>query len=102
MCNKILWLDHGKQVVFTDEVELYCDAYEEFLQTKELPQNRAEVECLSKSFNKRQLHEREKKKEKEIAKLQAVIETGEKEEVIQAALNVIRKNRPDLLKEVQE
>ena len=43
-----------------------------------------------------------KKKEKEIAKLQAVIETGEKEEVIQAALNVIRKNRPDLLKEVQE
>ena len=101
MCNKILWLDHGKQVAFTDEVELYCNAYEEFLQTKELPQDRADVVYLSKSFNKRQLHEQEKKKEKEIAKLQTVIETGEKEEVIQAAINVIRKNRPDLLKEEQ-
>ena len=31
MCNKILWLVHGKQIAFTDEVQLYCDAYEEFL-----------------------------------------------------------------------
>ena len=36
---------------------------------------------------------------KEIMKLQSVIEKGEKEEAIQAALNVIRKNRPELLKE---
>lgn len=99
MCNKILWLDHGKQIAFTDEVELYCDAYEEFLQTKKLPQNRAEVETLAENFNKRQQNEREKKQAKEIAKLQSVIEMGEKEEVIQAALNVIRKNRPDLLNE---
>ena len=34
MCNKILWLDHGKQVAFTDKVDLYCDAYEEFLFSK--------------------------------------------------------------------
>lgn len=37
LCNKILWLDHGKQIAFTDEVELYCDAYEEFLNTKSCP-----------------------------------------------------------------
>lgn len=36
MCNKILWLDHGKQVGFSDNVELYCDAYEKFLETKDL------------------------------------------------------------------
>lgn len=37
MCNKILWLDHGKQVAFGDDVKGICDAYEEFLKTKILP-----------------------------------------------------------------
>lgn len=99
MCNKILWLDHGKQIAFTDEVELYCDAYEEFLHTKKLPQNRADVERLAEGFLKRQQIEQEKAREKEIARLQSVIEKGDKKEVVQAALNVIRKNCPELLKE---
>ena len=99
MCNKILWLDHGKQVAFTDEVELYCDAYEEFLQTRRLPQSRADVDTLARAFEQRKKAEQEKAQEKEIMKLQSVIEKGEKAEVIQAALNVIRKNRPELLKE---
>lgn len=99
MCNKILWLDHGKQIAFTDEVKLYCDAYEEFLWTKRLPKSRADVDMLAQSFNQRKKAEQEKAQEKEIMKLQSVIEKGEKEEVIQAALNVIRKNRPELLKE---
>lgn len=38
MCNKMLWLDHGKQVVFGDDVATICDAYEEFLKTKKLPE----------------------------------------------------------------
>lgn len=37
MCNKILWLDHGRQVVFSDDVAGICDLYEEFLKTGELP-----------------------------------------------------------------
>lgn len=28
LCNKILWLDHGKQIEFTDDVEGCCDRYE--------------------------------------------------------------------------
>lgn len=36
MCNKVLWLDHGKQVAFGESAPL-CDAYAEFLQTKKLP-----------------------------------------------------------------
>ncbi len=36
MCNKVLWLDHGKQIAF-GETEHICDAYEEFLKTKKLP-----------------------------------------------------------------
>ena len=39
MCNKILWLDHGRQVAFGDDVKGICDAYEKFLQDKILPTN---------------------------------------------------------------
>lgn len=34
MCNKILWLDHGRQVKFTDDVQGCCDEYEKFLKEK--------------------------------------------------------------------
>ena len=54
LCNKVLWLDHGKQVAFTSEVELYCDAYEEFLMTKKLPKDRAQIEKLAADFMKKQ------------------------------------------------
>ena len=37
MCNKILWLDHGKQVTFGDDVDFICKAYEKYLKTKVLP-----------------------------------------------------------------
>ncbi len=36
MCNKVLWLDHGKQVTF-GETDPICDKYEEFLKTGKLP-----------------------------------------------------------------
>ena len=99
MCNKILWLDHGKQIAFTDNVKLYCDAYEEFLHTKKLPQNEEDVKKLAEEFLERTRKEREAAKEKEIEKLQSVIEKGEKDEAVQAALNVIRKSCPEMLKE---
>ena len=31
MCNKVLWLDKGRQIVFTDDVAGVCDCYEEYL-----------------------------------------------------------------------
>lgn len=34
MCNKILWLDHGKQVDFTDDVNGCCDRYNKWLKNK--------------------------------------------------------------------
>ena len=98
MCNKILWLDHGKQIAFTDEKDLYLDAYEEFLQTKKLPNNREDIEKLASDWKERKRKEREKAMQSEAQKLQAVLEAGESESAIQAALNVIKKNRPELLK----
>lgn len=38
MCNKILWLDHGRQITFGDDVKSICDEYEKFLKTKKLPE----------------------------------------------------------------
>ena len=31
LCNKVLWLDHGKQVAFSSDVKSICDEYEQFL-----------------------------------------------------------------------
>ncbi len=36
MCNKVLWLDHGRQIAF-GETKPICDSYEIFLKTKILP-----------------------------------------------------------------
>lgn len=38
MCNKVLWLDKGKQIAFSDKVEEVCDAYNQFLMDKILPE----------------------------------------------------------------
>lgn len=35
LCNKVLWLDHGKQIAFGDSKEI-CDRYEQFLKTGEI------------------------------------------------------------------
>ena len=37
MCNKILWLDRGEQIVFSDDVNGVLNAYEKFLRDKLLP-----------------------------------------------------------------
>ena len=37
MCNKILWLDRGRQIIFTDRVNPCCDLYEEALKTRRMP-----------------------------------------------------------------
>ena len=31
LCNKVLWLDKGRQIAFTDDVQGACDSYEAFL-----------------------------------------------------------------------
>lgn len=53
MCNKILWLEKGKQVCFSDNVEEACDAYEEFLITKKAPQGMEEIRKMAVEYQKR-------------------------------------------------
>lgn len=53
MCNKVLWLDHGNQVVFSDDVATCCYAYEEFLITKRLPRSKEEIMQLANDWQER-------------------------------------------------
>lgn len=98
LCNKILWLDHGKQIAFTDEKDLFLDAYEEFLQTKTLPATKEDVVKMAINWKERKRKEREKAEQAETQKLQAILEKGESDAAVQAAVLVLKKNRPELLK----
>ena len=98
MCNKILWLDHGKQIYFGNETETVCNAYEEFLITRKLPESFAEMETLSNAFLRRKEEERRKKQMNEAQKLQSILESGSSDAAVEAALSIIRKRKPELLK----
>ena len=99
LCNKILWIDHGQQIAFTDEVALYCDAYEEFLASKALPQSRKDIEKLAADHEERTERERLQKQRKEAKKLQKILEKGESDSAVEAALNILRKSCPEALSE---
>ena len=99
MCNKILWLDHGKQIYFGDETETLCNAYEEFLITRKLPESFVEMEALSDAFIRRKEEERRKEQMNEAQKLQSILESGSSDAAVEAALGIIRKRKPELLKE---
>lgn len=74
LCNKILWLDHGHQVVFTDQVGLYCDAYEEFLMTKKLPKNHQEAEAMARRMDERRSEELQVKLEEGVLSLRQILD----------------------------
>ena len=97
ICNKILWIDHGNQIAFSDEVDLYCDAYEQFLHTKKLPKDRKDVEALSHDFQVRMQEQKAAKQKKEIEKIEKMIEKGDSLTVTKAALNVLKKHNPEAL-----
>lgn len=97
LCNKILWLDHGKQICFSEDVDMYLNAYEEFLITKKIPNNKEDAVSMSNNFINRQKTEENLKIKKEISKFESLIENGN-DNAIEAAINIIKKNKPEILK----
>lgn len=93
MCNKILWLDHGKQITFGQEVDYLCDAYEEFLHTKKLPENDEEIKKLADDFKIR----KELEKEAETSELRRMLGEAPKDEAIMASIGFLRDNCPEVL-----
>ena len=67
LCNKVLWLDKGRQIVFTDDVQGACDSYEEFLRApagtepKFDPDEIAAKRAAAKDEAERQAAERRRK-----------------------------------------
>lgn len=98
MCNKILWLDHGKQIYFGGDTETVCNAYEEFLITKALPNTQQDMVQLSETYIRRKAEEHRKQQMSEAQKLQSLLESGNSDAAVEAALSVLRKQKPELLK----
>ena len=98
LCNKVLWLDHGNQIAFSDNVDLWCDAYEQFLRTKGLPSNEDEAKKMAGDYVAFKAEEKKAKQARETKKLENLLEKGNSDAAIEAALNIIKKNRPELLK----
>lgn len=100
LCNKILWLDHGKQIAFTDNVALYCDAYEEFLNTKQLPKNEQDVEKLAADYKVRKEQEHQEQMAKSLKKVKRdARRTDLSDEVVEIAMDILREYRPEALAE---
>ena len=94
LCNKVLWIHKGEQVAFTDDVERYCDAYEEFLVTKKLPTCEEDIDTLAQGYAIRMEELRKEKEQMQVEKLQRLLEEGESQEALKAAIQIIKKQRP--------
>ena len=103
LCNKILWLDHGKQVAFTENVALYCDAYEEFLNTKQLPKNEEDIQRLADAYKVRKELDRQAQMEKSLRKVRRdASRTDMTDEAVSLAMDILREYRPEALAERAE
>ena len=75
LCNKVLWLDKGRQIVFTDDVQGACDSYEELLRApagtepKFDPDEIAAKRAAAKAEAERQAAERRRKAAEAAAEL---------------------------------
>lgn len=99
ICNKILWLDHGRQVAYDDDVQTLCNAYEEFLITRKVPRTQEEIEQLASSFVLRKEEERRQAMTSEEKKLQKVLMDADETAAIRAAVETLRMRQPGLLRE---
>jgi ABC-2 type transport system ATP-binding protein len=52
MSNKVLWLNKGEQIAFSDDVETVCLAYNWFLDHKKLPESEAEMAEMAQQQRK--------------------------------------------------
>lgn len=98
LCNKILWIDHGRQVGFSDNVKLYCDAYEEFLETKKLPKNHEDIIELADALLERKRKKAALAKQNEAEKLKNTLVKAGKKAAVEAAVAFLKETAPAVLK----
>ena len=96
LCNKVLWIDKGNQIAFTDEVDLYCDAYEEFLRTRNLPKTRSDIEQLALDYRARMLKEEEEYVQHDISRMKELLESHN-EKAISVAIDYLKREKPEII-----
>lgn len=92
LCSKILWLDHGKQVCYTGNVAQACDAYEEFLITKDLPVGKKGIVRKAAEYQKRLETKRMENAKTEQEKLLEILCKSDKGAAVNAAKEFLRMN----------
>ena len=97
ICSKILWLDHGRQIALGNDIQMLCDAYEDFLVTKKLPQSQNDMEEMAAAHQMRLAELAEKKREKSINRARELLLEDE-ERAVSEAVAVLKRLRPELLK----
>ena len=97
LCNKILWIDHGKQIVFSDDVNRICNAYEAFLMGNPLPSNDEEITALAAIYEKKLEQDKLERIKRRTKKLENLLENGTNISPVSAAINVVAKHNPELL-----
>ena len=85
MSSKVLWLDHGKQVCFSPETQMVCDAYEEFLITKKVPQGLEEIGRMALEYQERMAREKAEKEKSEQEKLLELLQKADRNTAVKAA-----------------
>ena len=97
LCNKVLWLEKGEQVAFGEDVEKICNCYEEFMCTGVLPETPEDFDRMSEAWLVRAEDKRREKIEKRKKAIIKEIEKGSSEAALEAAIDIIRKRKPELL-----
>ena len=98
LCNKILWLNRGRQIAFSDNVTMCCNAYEEFLIRKNVPESENEVKELSQAWITRKEKQKQKQSMTEIQKLEVMMYAVNEEKAVQTAVKFLKEKNPALLK----
>jgi len=102
LCNKILWMDKGRQITFSNDVQKICDCYEEYLVTNELPVTAEDYDRLAHSWRLRQKEKEKEELEMKKQKILSELEGRGSAAAFEASMEVIRKQRPDLANVISE
>lgn len=92
ICNKILWLDKGEQICFTDDTKMACDAYAEYLITKCIPSNSQELSQMASAYLDRVAKELAEKQKTEQELLLESLSKGSSDSAIHAAKDFLIQN----------
>ncbi len=97
LCNKVLWLEKGRQIIFSDNVKKICNCYEEYMATGEIPKAPEDFDRMSESWLMRMDQQKQEKLAKRKNAIMKEIESKSSEAALEAAIEIIKNQRPEML-----